>query len=374
MPNIRLTVVLVFLFTLSACSNNVNSGGSLSEDKIYHISGYEEKVQPLSRVTEKIWGYEVDENRIAFIRNPIRENSKSYESVFELVVLDIENNEEQVILRSGPSSVPGDEVMDPKVLGFEDGLLVYAVYEATEYSDEPMDILNWEWNQNGRFIFHNLDTGEITDYPWDDIDYFPSNEILDVGGGSIVWHYYEKGRTDEDGMIWSGDHTYAFLDGSTLELSFFPDAYWEELMTNGKQMFWGFERVKMHNMETGETFAITPEGMNEDLLHVKKDKLIIRRKAVKGVDGAQGNSLSLYSYDLNAKEYTLLTDGRFEVLSGDADGDYIVWSQYWEIYYKKIGRDTVRVTDNNVDDRNPIISGKNIVWEQEGKLMLYIIP
>jgi len=97
-----------------------------------------------------------------------------------------------------------------------------------------------------------------------------------------------------------------------------------------------------------------------------------------------GNDFELFRYDGNS--ILQITDNDFNdrlnpdstpsSFGGDSssalDGseDNLVWSSYvngnWEIFYYD-GTDTIQVTDNDIDDLNPQISGDRIVWHSDGE-------
>ena len=97
-----------------------------------------------------------------------------------------------------------------------------------------------------------------------------------------------------------------------------------------------------------------------------------------------GNDFELFRYDGNS--ILQITDNDFnDRLNPDStpssfgansssalDGseDNLVWSSYvngnWEIFYYD-GTDTIQVTNNDIDDLNPQISGDRIVWHSDGE-------
>ena len=85
-----------------------------------------------------------------------------------------------------------------------------------------------------------------------------------------------------------------------------------------------------------------------------------------------GNTIQITDNDFNDRlspDSTNSSSSAWSATALDGSGDNLVWSSYvngnWEIFVYD-GNKTIQVTDNDIDDLNPKISGNTVVWNTNG--------
>ena len=149
-----------------------------------------------------------------------------------------------------------------------------------------------------------------------------------VSGNQVVWESYTGGQKDQINL-YDGNSTTQIANDDTISLQGFFDGnvIWSQ---------WDGNDFELFRYDGSQTLQITDNDFNDRLTP---------------------NSTSTSS---TANSSAAL----------DGSGDNLVWSSYvndnWEIFYYD-GTETIQVTDNDIDDLDPKISGDKIVWSTRGE-------
>ncbi len=148
-----------------------------------------------------------------------------------------------------------------------------------------------------------------------------------VSGDQVVWESYTGGIKDQINL-YDGNTTTQIANDDSIRLQGFFDGnvIWSQ---------WDGNDFELFRYDGNTTLQITDNDFNDRL----------------SPDSTPSSS--------SANSSTAL----------DGAGDRLVWSSYvngnWEIFYYD-GTETIQVTDNDIDDLNPKISGDRLVWNTSG--------
>lgn len=217
-------------------------------------------------------------------------------------------------------------------------------------------------------------------------EYTPAGELMEVylHDGStqttiqLTDNDFRESSVDLDGeyVVWKGasNTVYLYEGGSTVV----PIGTGVNPLISGNQVVWesytGSSKDQINLYDGNSTSQIA----NDDTISLQGffDGNVIWSQW-------DGNDYELFRYDGN--QTLQITDNDFNDRLNpdstpnsfgsnsssalDGSGDNLVWSSYvdgnWEIFYYD-GTETIQVTDNDIDDLNPKISGDKIVWSTSG--------
>lgn len=148
-----------------------------------------------------------------------------------------------------------------------------------------------------------------------------------VSGNQVVWESYTGGRKDQINLY----------DGNSISQIVNNDTVWLQGFFDGNVVWtqWDGNDYELFRYDGNTTLQITDNDFNDRL----------------SSNSVPGSSTALSSTAV------------------DGSGDNLVWSSYvddnWEIFYYD-GTQTIQITDNDIDDLNPKISGDRVVWSTGG--------
>ena len=149
-----------------------------------------------------------------------------------------------------------------------------------------------------------------------------------VSGNLVAWKAYSGGKRNEI-HLYDGNSTTQIVnsnDSVSIEGFFDGNLVWSEWDGNDWELF---------RYKGGNTVRVTDNDFNDRL----------------------------------SPNSTASSSSSSSTTAVDGSGDNLVWSSYvdgnWEIFLYD-GKKTIQVTDNEIDDINPKISGNTIVWNTDG--------
>ncbi|WP_052055655.1 malectin domain-containing carbohydrate-binding protein [Myxosarcina sp. GI1] len=179
---------------------------------------------------------------------------------------------------------------------------------------------NVVWQGSGNTIFLN-DGTNTTQLSTNGVNPHVSEDL-------VAWEAYSGGTKSEIYLYDSGNTTQIVDSVNNVSIQGFFDGnlVWGEWVGNDWELF---------RFDGTNTYQITNNDINDTL----------------------NPSSTVNSYSANSSAAV------------DGSGNNLVWSSYvddnWEIFYYD-GSETIRVTNNDIDDLNPKISGNTVVWNTSG--------
>ena len=223
----------------------------------------------------------------------------------------------RVAWREGPKNNPGGELFE--VYLYDGSTDTTLQLTNNDVGESPVDIdgQNVVWNGSGTVYLYD---GTSTTTIGQGISPY-------VSGNQVVWESYTGGISDQINLY----------DGNTTTQIANDDSIWLQGFFDGNVIWtqWDGNDFELFRYDGNTTVQITDNDFN-DRLNPDSSPSSSSARSGSAVDGS---------------------------------GDRLVWSSYvngnWEIFYYD-GTETIQVTDNNIDDLDPKISGDRIVWNTSG--------
>ncbi|MEM6612914.1 MAG: cadherin domain-containing protein [Cyanobacteria bacterium P01_C01_bin.72] len=225
----------------------------------------------------------------------------------------------QIVWRSAPSFSPGGELFE--VYTYEASNQVTQQLTDNDVGENSVDTSGqnvvWKGTGNSIYIYDGVDTTTLTE---NGVNPF-------ISGNQVVWESYSGEKKDQINL-YDGNSTIQIANDDSVWLQGFFDGnvVWSQWDGNDYELF---------RYDGSTTLQITDNDFNDRL---------------------NPNS-------------TANSSAAVDSTAVDGSGDNLVWSSYigdnWEVFYYD-GTETIQLTDNNVDDLNPKISGNKVVWNTDG--------
>ncbi|MEL6578767.1 MAG: cadherin domain-containing protein [Cyanobacteria bacterium J06621_12] len=226
----------------------------------------------------------------------------------------------QIAWRSAPSFSPGGEQFE--VYLYDGSNQVTQQLTDNNVRENSVDTSGqnvvWKGASNTVYLYDGTDTTTLTDNGVSPL----------ISGNQVVWESYTGGRKDQINLY----------DGDSIIQIANDDSVWLQGFFDGNVVWsqWDGNDYELFRYDGSTTLQITDNDFHDRL---------------------NPNS----TLDLLSATITTAVDG---------SGDNLVWSSYvddnWEVFYYD-GMETIQLTDNDVDDLNPKISGNKVVWNTNGE-------
>ncbi|MEL6908804.1 MAG: cadherin domain-containing protein [Cyanobacteria bacterium J06598_4] len=225
----------------------------------------------------------------------------------------------QITWRSAPSFSPGGDLFE--VYTYDGSSQITQQLTDNNIGEASVDSSGqnvvWKGDGNTIYLYDGTETIALTD-----------NGVSPLVSGDLVaWESYTGGRKDRINL-YDGNSTVEIANDSSVSLQGFFDGnvIWSQ---------WDGNDFELFRNDGTTTVQITDNDFNDRL----------NPNSTETSSGALGST------------------------AVDGSGDNLVWSSYvddnWEIFYYD-GNETIQLTDNDVDDLNPQISGNKVVWNTDG--------
>ena len=227
---------------------------------------------------------------------------------------------DRLVWRSAPTHMPGGNLFEVYVYDAKTQATLQLTDNDSREGSVDVSGQNVVWSGTGNSIWLHDGTKTVQ---------LPGTGIQPhVSGNLVAWKAYSGGKPSEI-HLYDGNSTTKIVDSNDsvrIEGFFDGNLIWGEWDDNDWELF---------RYKDGNTIQVTDNDFNDRL--------------------SPNSTPSSYS-----SSSTTAVDG---------SGDNLVWSSYvngnWEIFVYD-GNKTIQVTDNDVDDLNPKISGNTVVWNTQG--------